>query len=326
MPSSLGCGLAGLGDKRHVCAVPRSTQRNGQSYASAGAGHEYRLLLQVGHIEKRMAMTSQVSEKEARDVAESAREQEWKLPSFGKELFMGNFQLDLIHPQPKLDPAAIEKGEKFLADVKHFLVDKVDPRKIEREAKVPDEVLQGFKDLGALGMKVPEEYGGLGLSQVYYNRALALVGLLALVALHPPLRPPVDRRRRAADAVRLRGAEAAVAAQGGQGPRLGLPAHRARRGLRPRPPRRHRHPHRGRLGLRAQRPQAVGDQRRDRRHRRGHGQGAEERRPARAASAPSCSTTTPTASPSRTATSSWACAASRTRRRCSTTSSCRRRT
>jgi len=121
-------------------------------------------------------MASQVSEKEARDVAESAREQEWKLPSFGKELFMGNFQLDLIHPQPKLDPAAVEKGEKFLADVKRFLVEKVDVRRIEREAKLPDEVLQGFKDLGALGMKVPEKYGGLGLSQVYYNRALTLVG------------------------------------------------------------------------------------------------------------------------------------------------------
>jgi alkylation response protein AidB-like acyl-CoA dehydrogenase len=121
-------------------------------------------------------MASQVSEKQARDVAESAREQEWKLPSFGKELFMGSFQLDLIHPQPKLDPAAVEKGEKFLADVRQFLVDKVDPRELEREAKLSDEVLQGFKDLGALGMKVPEKYGGLGLSQVYYNRALMLVG------------------------------------------------------------------------------------------------------------------------------------------------------
>jgi alkylation response protein AidB-like acyl-CoA dehydrogenase len=121
-------------------------------------------------------MASEVSEREARDVAESAREQEWKLPSFGKELFMGNFQLDLIHPQPKLDPEATEKGEKFLADVKTFLEDKVDPRELEREAKLTDEVLQGFKDLGALGMKVPEKYGGLGLSQVYYNRALMLVG------------------------------------------------------------------------------------------------------------------------------------------------------
>src|SRR3712207_5972576 len=122
-----------------------------------------------------MAAT-QVSEKEARQVAEEARESDWKLPSFGKELFLGNFRLDLIHPQPRLDPEAVEKGERFLARLREFLVREVDPLRIERDAKIPDGVLDGLKELGALGMKVPERYGGLGLSQVYYNRALALAG------------------------------------------------------------------------------------------------------------------------------------------------------
>jgi alkylation response protein AidB-like acyl-CoA dehydrogenase len=118
-----------------------------------------------------------VTEREARQVAEAAREQEWTLPSFGKELFLGNFRLDLIHPQPRLDAAATEKGERFLATLRDFLVNEVDPLRIEREAKIPDEVVEGLKRIGALGMKVSEEYGGLGLSQVYYNRALALTGV-----------------------------------------------------------------------------------------------------------------------------------------------------
>ena len=122
-------------------------------------------------------MATQVSEKEARQVAEDAREQDWKLPSFGKGLFMGDFQLELIHPQPGIDPAKKEKGERFLADLKAFLADKVDPFEIEREARIPDDVLDGLKELGALGMKVPEEYGGLGLSQVHYNQALMLSGV-----------------------------------------------------------------------------------------------------------------------------------------------------
>src|SRR3954466_4165595 len=117
---------------------------------------------------------STVSEKEARDVAEAARETEWTLPSFGKELFLGNFRLDLIHPQPKVDPTQVEKGERFLENLRTFLVEHVDPLEIERDAKLPEHVIQGLKDLGALGMKVPGEYGGLGLSQVHYNRALAL--------------------------------------------------------------------------------------------------------------------------------------------------------
>jgi alkylation response protein AidB-like acyl-CoA dehydrogenase len=123
-----------------------------------------------------MATTS-VSEREARQVAEAAREQEWTLPSFGKELFLGRFRLDLIHPQPRLDAAATEKGERFLATLRTFLENEVDPLQIEREAKIPDDVVEGLKQLGALGVKVSEEYGGLGLSQVYYNRALALAGV-----------------------------------------------------------------------------------------------------------------------------------------------------
>jgi alkylation response protein AidB-like acyl-CoA dehydrogenase len=119
-------------------------------------------------------MASNVTERDAREVAEAARETEWTLPSFGKELFLGNFRLDLIHPQPKVDPAKREKGERFLENLRTFLVEHVDPLEIEREAKLPEHVIQGLKDLGALGMKVPEEYGGLGLSQIHYNRALAL--------------------------------------------------------------------------------------------------------------------------------------------------------
>src|SRR4051794_29160689 len=121
-------------------------------------------------------MATNVTEKEARQVAEDARERDWKLPSFGKELFLGNFRLDLIHPQPRQDPAAIEKGEAFLERLRAFLLEHVDPLQIERDAKIPDEVVDGLKELGALGMKVPEQYGGLGLSQVFYNRALMLAG------------------------------------------------------------------------------------------------------------------------------------------------------
>jgi alkylation response protein AidB-like acyl-CoA dehydrogenase len=122
-------------------------------------------------------VSSQVSEKQARQVAEAARETDWKLPSFGKQLFLGDFRLDLIHPQPKLDQAAVDNGEAFLAELRTFLENKVDPLQIERDAKIPDDVVDGLKALGAFGMKIPTEYGGLGLSQVYYNKALAMTGV-----------------------------------------------------------------------------------------------------------------------------------------------------
>ena len=114
--------------------------------------------------------------KEARAISEAAREKEWKLPSFGKALYLGDFQPELISPQPELPAEAIEKGERFLAALGAFLRDEVDPQAIERDGRISDEVVAGFKEIGALGMKVPEQYGGLGLSQVYYNRALMLAG------------------------------------------------------------------------------------------------------------------------------------------------------
>ncbi len=82
-------------------------------------------------------MAGNVSERESRQVAEEAREKEWQLPSFGKELFLGNLRLDLIHPQPQLDPAAVEKGERFLAELRAFLEREVDPLEIERERQDP---------------------------------------------------------------------------------------------------------------------------------------------------------------------------------------------
>jgi hypothetical protein len=121
-------------------------------------------------------MASNPSYEQSKQVAEASRETEWTKPSFGKELFLGNFRLDLIHPQPELDGAAVGKGEAFLERLRVFLTERVDRHQIEREAKIPGEVIRGLKELGALGMKIPEEYGGLGLSQVYYNRALAMAG------------------------------------------------------------------------------------------------------------------------------------------------------
>src|SRR5450631_163767 len=121
-------------------------------------------------------MPADTGYKEARAISEAAREKDWELPSFGKGLYLGNFQPELISPQPAMPPGDVEKGERFLATLGAFLRDEVDPQAIERDGKISDEVIAGFKAIGALGMKVPEKYGGLGLSQVYYNRAMMLAG------------------------------------------------------------------------------------------------------------------------------------------------------
>src|SRR5438270_14021853 len=74
-------------------------------------------------------------EADLRAIAESSREREWRKPSFAKELYLGRFRLDLIHPHPTSSPEDVERGERFLAELRAFCEREVDGAVIEREAR-----------------------------------------------------------------------------------------------------------------------------------------------------------------------------------------------
>ncbi len=112
---------------------------------------------------------------ESRDVAESARQARWEKRSFMKELFGGRLSLDLVHPHPVQDAEEATRAAPFLDRIRRFAEEHVDGDAFDRDEWVPDSVLRGLADLGAYGIKIPREYGGLGLSQTSYNRALGLV-------------------------------------------------------------------------------------------------------------------------------------------------------
>jgi alkylation response protein AidB-like acyl-CoA dehydrogenase len=103
--------------------------------------------------------------------------------------------LDLIHPYPRQTPADRAKTDAFIARLDAFLRENVDSDEIDREGKIPQRVVDGLAELGAFGMKIPEEYGGLGLSQVGYGRAIELVtsydgNLVALLSAHQSIGVP----------------------------------------------------------------------------------------------------------------------------------------
>jgi hypothetical protein len=76
------------------------------------------------------ASGGQVSEKVSRQVGEAARETEWRKPSFGKELFLGRFRMDLIEPWPETDPERAAHADAFLDKVASFVRDNVDNEQI----------------------------------------------------------------------------------------------------------------------------------------------------------------------------------------------------
>jgi len=136
-----------------------------------------------------------ISADEAREVAEAAREQEWAAPSFVRDLFLGKLRMDLIHPYPEQDPDEVARAKPFLDTLERFLREDVDSDRIDREGEIPEDVIQGLRDLGAFGIKIPREYGGLGLSQLSYMKAIELVSsvdgsLTALLSAHQSIGVP----------------------------------------------------------------------------------------------------------------------------------------
>jgi alkylation response protein AidB-like acyl-CoA dehydrogenase len=131
--------------------------------------------------EAAMAEQAQVTEEQARALAEESRESGWDKPSLAKELFLGRFPLELIHPFPKPSDAEEARSEAFLEKLREVL-GTVDGSVIERDAQIPDECVKGLAELGCFGIKIPSEYGGLNMSQVGYNRALMMVS-----SVHPSL-------------------------------------------------------------------------------------------------------------------------------------------
>lgn len=136
---------------------------------------------------------------EALEVAEEAREKEWTQPSFVAELFMGRLHSSMVLPYPEQTEDDRAIGDAFLAKLRTFLAEKVDADAIDANGEIPQSVMQGLVDLGLFGMKIPKEYGGLGLSQVNYNRALALVSshcasTAALLSAHQSIGVPQPLR------------------------------------------------------------------------------------------------------------------------------------
>src|SRR5438067_2034546 len=99
--------------------------------------------------EQQSGQVRQVDEREARQTAEEARQTSWQQPSFGKQLFLGDFQLGLIHPHPRPAEEAVRRGEEFCARLREFCETSVDGMLIEREARIPDDVVKGLAATGA---------------------------------------------------------------------------------------------------------------------------------------------------------------------------------
>ncbi len=129
------------------------------------------------HDDEMVIDTSKMSEgkRAALEVAESSRETTWSQPSFCSEMFMGRWREDLMYPFPLQPDEDRAEGDVHIERIRKFLEEHLDPDEVDRTRQIPEEAINGLAKLGVFALKVPKEYGGLGLSQVNYNRIMMMI-------------------------------------------------------------------------------------------------------------------------------------------------------
>jgi len=98
------------------------------------------------------------------------------LPSFSKSLFSGVIAEELVFPYPELDKEESENLDIILATLNKYAADYINVREFDEKEEIPEDVINGWKELGFFGLLIPEEYGGYGLSNTSYVRILEAIG------------------------------------------------------------------------------------------------------------------------------------------------------
>src|SRR2546422_5646828 len=94
----------------------------------------------------------------AQQIAEQKRQAEELLFSgpevlgFAKSLFFGRFQSALLFPYPEIAAAERAEADQAVMEVRSFAREKIDAAAIDRNAEIPQYVVDGLGQLGVLGM------------------------------------------------------------------------------------------------------------------------------------------------------------------------------
>lgn len=112
--------------------------------------------------------------RQAIEITEEARKG-YQLPTFGGQLFVGNFEPEMLFPFPQQSEEDKKIGDAVIDPFMKFLQENLDPEEVDRTREIPKKVIDEMKRLGIFALKVPKEYGGLGFSQTNYCRLVMQV-------------------------------------------------------------------------------------------------------------------------------------------------------
>jgi acyl-CoA dehydrogenase family member 9 len=110
-------------------------------------------------------------------------------PSFTRQLFGGTIDDDILFPFPRISEREEAVVSDLLDELRAFCDEHVDREWIDEHERIPEEVIEGLRRIGLFGVSLPEEYGGMGLSQSAYARVFEFitgydVGLAIMLGVH----------------------------------------------------------------------------------------------------------------------------------------------
>ncbi|XP_077645641.1 very long-chain specific acyl-CoA dehydrogenase, mitochondrial isoform X1 [Lonchura striata] len=97
--------------------------------------------------------------------------------SFAVGMFLGRLNAEQVFPYPSVLTEEQEQTlRELVGPLSRFFEEVNNPFKNDALEKVEDETMKGLKELGAFGLQVPLEFGGLGLNNTQYARLVQIVG------------------------------------------------------------------------------------------------------------------------------------------------------
>jgi acyl-CoA dehydrogenase family protein 9 len=99
-----------------------------------------------------------------------------EVSSFAKSLFLGEIHEELVFPWPRPDESEQDRIRELNTKLREYCAENYDPRRVEEERWIPDEILRDLGEIGVLGLYVDEKYEGQGLSQTGYARVFETIG------------------------------------------------------------------------------------------------------------------------------------------------------
>jgi len=158
-------------------AISRNITKAAPAVSKISNLSEIKAVRCVATTTKNTAASAQEKQDERQEAKAKKMKKAVHSKSYVQNIFRGIVEPEQAFPYPNtLDQDQRDTLEMLVPITEKFFMEQNDPLKNDADAKVPEHTVQGLRELGAFGLQVPEDLGGVGLCNTQYARLTEIVG------------------------------------------------------------------------------------------------------------------------------------------------------